>query len=51
MILFIWHSIHKPQVDIEIRVKINLIVKGILIRLRLFREVVISKRLKTNDLR
>ena len=46
MILFIWVSIHKPQVDIEIIVKINFKVKDMDIVLRLERDVVISKILK-----
>lgn len=42
MILFIWHSIHKPHVEIDIRVNISFIVRGIFIVRRLFKEVVIS---------
>lgn len=46
MILFIWDSIHKPQVDKEIIVKNNFMFRGIFIILRLLKEVVISKILR-----
>lgn len=46
MILFIWVSIHKPQVDKDIVVNNNFIFKGSLTRIRLFKEDVISNILK-----
>lgn len=42
MILFIWHSIHKPHVEREIIVKSNFMFEGIFIRDKLFNDVVIS---------
>ena len=49
MILFIWVSIHKPQVDKENIVRSNFILRGKEIVLILFREVVISRKLRIND--
>lgn len=50
MILFIWVSIHKPQVDIVMIVNNILILRGISIKRRLFKDVVTSKILKRKDL-
>lgn len=41
--LFIWNSIHKPHVEIDIIVNSNFIFSGRLIVVKLFNEVVISK--------